>query len=1258
MARLEIRLFGHFEARLGGAPVEMPTRQTALLLALVALEPDRPTSRASLAALLWPSREEEQARTSLRQALYRLRTALSDAEPFPLEITPRWVRLCANRADIDAAALSAAGEDPDALERVLQRVSGAPLEGLEPSGDELETRLTTERTRLRRLLSDALATLSTARLTERRFADVEAAASRGLALDPFDEVALRNLMSALAHQGRRNAALDAYRQAAERLRTGLAVAPQEETTALWRDLRQRPSRRDAERPVPTGDPALVGPATPADRPAEPSTSGRHMRHVAVLHLIVPALQTALTDPDPEAAEAAVRPTLERIATAATRAGGSRLGGAGAEFAFAFGATTSQESPALSAALLALDLRDLSPSCGIHAGDGLAGKDWGQGLVAQVARQLAVAAAPGEIRLGPAAEAECRGALDLGERNSVDLPGTDMSLASWSVSGVGARAGWAARRARGLSRFVGRAEELAELERNAERARTSGRVVVVIGEPGLGKSRLVHEFLGRRDGARVFRADFSQLGSGSGLVALGGLVRTWLELPGEATAREVLAGAKEKLGGDGVELVPAVAVLLGLADHAGDWAQKSGERRRHLLVETMRLLLARAEAQTILVIEDAHWADAESVDILGHLVATLGATPVLVIVTCRPEFRQDWIRLPHVREIRLEGLAPDAAGALVEALAGERPDLALRKRLSEDAGGVPLYIEEVLRALEDAGDLGPMGGAGTRALGGLHIPPSIRGVLSLRIDRLAESDRSVLQAASIIGPTVPGDMLARLTGLSDDALSASLDTLAEADLLLPTGGFPARRLVFKHALTLEAAYRSVLPSRRQAMHRAMLELCQEVSAANPDEHVEEMADHARFGGMWSDAADLCKRAAIQAEARSSYHRAALFYDRALDALGRQPQTNRLRLEQADIHCRMRPALWMTGEYDRVVQGLARAEQMSEEAGDQRLLAEIRAQRAYFHSTDGRFDDGLELCRMADAAARGIDDALLHAEIAAARCQLLRFRGKYRDAIPSVEEHLPVWTGKHRHYRGLQLATRAVYVHSHLAACRGGLGQDDGARHHAETAVAIARETERPADLYIAMFHLGQVALDAGRPEEALTHFEKASEIARTSDLFYFAIWAKPNIAEALLEMGRVGEALPLLQDEDAGYGVVHDLIRAQWLAALAKGLSLSGDRGGAESKLREVLDAARRMQQPHLEQLALSRLALTAVRDAGAAEDLLHRAHTIATREGYAPDVSRIRARAAELGVGLPELFDEDPEGQRNARPDERGGRRA
>ncbi len=176
----------------------------------------------------------------------------------------------------------------------------------------------------------------------------------------------------------------------------------------------------------------------------------------------------------------------------------------------------------------------------------------------------------------------------------------------------------------------------------------------------------------------------------------------------------------------------------------------------------------------------------------------------------------------------------------------------------------------------------------------------------------------------------------------------------------------------------------------------------------------------------------------------------------------------------------------------------------------------------------------------------------------------------------------------------------------------------------------------------MFHLGQVALDAGRPEEALTHFEKASEIARTSDLFYFAIWAKPNIAEALLAMGRVGEALPLLQDEDAGYGVVHDLIRAQWLAALAKGLSLSGDRGGAESKLREVLDAARRMQQPHLEQLALRRLAMTAVRDAGAAEDLLHRAHTIATREGYAPDVSRIRARAAELGVGLPELFDDRP----------------
>ena len=1258
MARLEIRLFGHFEARLDDEPVHIPTRQTLLLLTLLAAEQGRAVSRASLAALLWPERSEEQSRTSMRQALYRLRGALEAADPFPLEIDPRWVRLKTECVDIDAVQLVEAMNDAAALEKALEQITGSPLDGVEGAGSETESRLATERTRLRRILLDGLERLSLLYSDERRYAEMEAIARRRLAIEPFDEAALRDLMTALARQGRRNAALDVYQSSTARLRAELSVAPSEATNELWKEIRQSKGPAAADDCHPPAKPRPE--KSQAAETVEPAIiDASHIRHIAVLHIILPTFGESLMAADPEAAEKTAGKTLDQIGTIAKRRGGVQVGATGSEVTYAFGAAAPLERPALSAVMVGLDLCALGAICGLEAGDGLTGAGLSQGQVSHLARHLALGTTPGRMLLGPGAEAECRGALDLYPADGMLVPGLDAPLPRWHAKGDAARDGWAARRARGLSRFVGREEELTELSRLADRTADGGRVVVVTGEAGLGKSRLVHEFLLSRPDAKVHRVDFAAQGKGSGLFAFGSLVKAWVGLPHDAPAQDTMATAEERLISTpiGRDLLPAVAVLLDLPDRFGDWTRQSSERRRSLLAESIRAVLENdsRDAPAIFVVEDAHWADAEGVEVLSRLVTTFSAARLMMVVTARPEFEHDWIKLPHVRQIRLEGLRPDAAAVLVDDLLGNASAPAdFRERLSRDAGGVPLYIEEVMRALKEADDFNfnapPVSPTTTRTLGGFHIPSSIRGVLSLRIERLSEADRRVLQAAAVIGGDVSEALLASLSGVTGDALTAALDALSEANLLLRTQSFPERHYAFQHALTLEAAYRSILPSRRQVLHRAMLDLCDRRYADTLAEHVEEMADHARFGGLWPRAADLCKRAALQAEGRSSYHRAALLYDRALDALERQPQTDALRLEQADIHCRMRPALWMTGEYDRVVQGLVRAQEMSEQAGDRRLLAEIQAQRAYFHSTDGRFDEGLKLCRAAEVAAQGIDDALLHAEIAAARCQLLRFRGRYSSAVHAIEQQLHVWTGEHRHYRGLQLATRGVYVHSHLSASQAGLGHDEAARHHADTALAIARETERPADLYIAIHHGGQVALDAGRVEEALKLFNESLEIARTSDLFYFAAWAKPNIGEALLATGQVGRALDLLRDRAKRDHVVHELIRMQWLAALGKGLTLDGDPDGAKSALRPVIEAARRMEQPHLEQLALRRMALAmARRDDGAAAGLLREALAIALREGYAPDLARIRTHAAELSIDLSDNRDA-PSREDDARP--------
>ncbi len=1236
-------MLGRFEARLDGRPVEMPTRHCELLLALLALEPDRPLGRDMLATLLWPDRNEAQARTSMRQALYRLKNALQGADPFPLEIDARWVRLDAKAVTLDAVGLNDTSTVPGAPANMLDIAGTVPLDGLDPEGEELATRLDLERSRLRRLLQDAMLRQSESLTTERKFADVEALARRRLALEPYDEAALRDLMTSAALQGRRNAALDAYRTVAARLRDALSVAPEPETQALYDQIRTGKLETKIPEP-PHPEPAVEPEPVPEPATHKEPPSSDAVRYIAVLHVIGRGLTSALLTSDPETAEAEERQLYARLDEIAARSGGSRLMQQGAEAAYVFGTSRPDEEPALSAAVAALDMSRFSTAAAVHSGDALTGSSPGSGPVALLAREIAMATPAGEARLSSAARAECRGALDIVTASEISVAGLPEPLPTWRISGTASNGdGWAARQARGLSAFVGRQESLAQLARYAEDSRSGPRVVLITGEAGLGKSRLVQEFLRRHARcAHISRVSFPPRAHNGSTLSFGALLRAWADPDGNAPAEVVLDTATASLGDAAADYLPALAFLLDRPDLSGDWMQKSRDHRRRDLVEAIRVILElRAQDdQSVLVVEDAHWADQGAVAILDRLVSTLGSTRLLMLVTCRPEFENDWARLPHASQLRLDGLDTEAAQELVRSLIGDAQALPeLGRRLAQEAGGIPLYIEEVLRSISEAGHALPgTGGPEPRNLSGLTIPPSIRGVLALRIERLGDADRKVLDAAAVIGASVPEPLLAPLSGLDPDTLSEALDGLAAADLLLRVRSLPFREYTFKHALTLEAAYRAILPSRRQALHRTALELCERVYAGELDAHVEEMADHARLGGLWERAADLLEQAADKAVTRSAYQRAVPLFDRALDAAARLEQTAAQKLRQADLHRRMRGSLMMVGEFEKTEHHLLAAEALSVEAGDRIAMAEARIHMAYYHATDGGFDTLFRCCDLAEEDSSGLDEPMLLAEIASARLQGLRMRGEFAQAARQFRDLPDAYSGTNRLFRGQHLGTRLLWACCHLSVCHAYAGDDAAVERVQQEAHAVAAETRRPVDQQYARHSAGVVARVSGRPEEAMRHLEEALDIVRQTDLVFFEAWILSNMGETLLDMGDIDRAMEVLRSaaEDMAPRTAR-VLRVLVDSALGKGQVLAGQYEKAEATLTRVIAEAQVMGHRNFEQLALRRVAgAVAHRDLSLAETHLRASLRIADETGNQRDRGRGLKLARELGIEIVE----------------------
>jgi DNA-binding SARP family transcriptional activator/predicted ATPase len=962
-------------------------------------------SREQLASVFWERSAEEQARASLRQTLSSLRRILPDAPPL-LSAESDAVWLDELSVEVDALQFRhlATDRSADSLAKAVALYRGALLNGFGLREEPFEQWMIVERRWFHERAVDLLTEL-VGRYEQSGESDrAIAMASRVLTLDPTLEWAHAVLMKLYARTGRRDAAVRQYRECARVLNTELGIAPAESTQRLAAQIQS-----DAGGDRKPTDSAMV-----VEEPAWPSGVAARASHEAGSATTLPAERKHLSvlcarvrDPtgvlDHETALERVDAALKAMADAVQRFGGTVTQLRSDGVTALFGAPVAHEDHAVEACYAALAMRErisvlldgsFDVRIGVHSGEAIVrtiGEGGSQhydalGSVPQLANQIDLALAAGEIGVSADTVRCAEGFIELSEHPArplpVATPPVDIFLLR-TKSELLLR--WNARTTRGLTHFVGREAEMARLQGMLERAgRSAGQVCAVVGDPGVGKSRLVHEFVNSEQAAgwTIFETGATSHDTSTIYLPLANLLRTWVGI----AARDTLAEAASKLR-RGVEAIdpalastcPALAAMLDLPPDDPQWEMASPPQRRKRTLEAVAsfVICASEHHPLILVVEDLHWIDDGTQAVLDHLVDLIGASRVLLLVTHRPEYRHTWFGKSYYTQLHLDSLDTESAMLLLQTLLGDGSEHStLSRRLIERTGRTPLFLEESVRALADTGALVGQKGAYqiTRAIDTFEIPSTVHAVLASRIDRLSVQQKSLLQMAAVIGHEFSIDLLQQIADLDRERLLDLLADLQAAEFLYQTRLLPRQQYTFKHALTHRVAYASVLKERRRSMHVRLVDVIEQLYAQRLEEHVERLAHHAIAGELWDKAVHYLYQSAGKALQQFAYQQAVDHLIKGLEiirTLPRSPALLRQELEyQKVLGVTMMAAKgWAAKE---VLDAYTQARTLCEELGDKTELFTVLRGEGQYRMIRGESEIARELGNRCTALTAGSHD----------------------------------------------------------------------------------------------------------------------------------------------------------------------------------------------------------------------------------------------------------------------------------------------
>ncbi len=939
-----------------------------------------------------------------------------------------------------------------------------------------------------------------------------------------------------------------------------------------------------------GQAVAAGTAAPVRSPAPETYTPKHLaekiltskaalegerKQVTVLFADLKGSMELLADRDPEETRKLLDPVLTLMMDAVHHYEGTVNQVMGDGIMALFGAPLAHEDHAVRACYAALRMQDavrhyseelrraqgveVQIRVGVNSGEVVVrsiGSDLRMdytavGQTTHLAARMEQLAAPGSIRLTAETLRLAEGFIQVTPLGPVPIKGLGEPIEVFELVGAGAaRTRLEAAARRGLTRFVGRNAELEQLRDALDRASLGhGQVVAVVGEPGVGKSRLFwelthsHRILFEKGAMPPSRSPGGWLIVQSASVSYGKataylpvieLLRGYFEIESRDDARKI----REKVTGKVLTLAPALAsvvpaflALLDVPVEEASWhALDPLQRRQQTLDAVKRLLLRESEVQPLVVIfEDLHWIDGETQTLLDSLIDSLPAARLLLLVNYRPEYSHAWGGKTYYRQLRIDPLPPESADELLAALLGTDVALGpLKRLLVERTEANPLFLEESVRALVETAALAGERGVYqlTRPVEQLKIPTTVQAILAARIDRLAPEAKRLLQAAAVIGKDVPMPLLLAIADAPEHEVRAELTHLQAAEFLYETRLFPDLEYTFKHALTHEVAYGGLLHERQRALHARITEALERLSTERVAEQAERLAHHALRGELWEKAVAYLREAGLRAMARAANREAIVHLEQALGALRHLPETRETTELTIDIHFDLRNALLPLGDRARMGEHLLEAEALARTLGDQHRLGRIATFMVFRCLVSGDYDKAVRFGQEALSIGRTLGDRSIEVVATSFLGMTHAARGESSDAAALLERNVAL-EGDLRYERFGAPVIQSALSGAFLADVLSQLGRFDEAIEHAEAAVRTAEAADHPYTLNWTLFDLGRAHLRRGDLPRATRVLERGLDLCRMWQFVVATSVGAATLGTAYALAGRADEALPLV-----------------------------------------------------------------------------------------------------------------------------------
>ena len=853
--------------------------------------------------------------------------------------------------------------------------------------------------------------------------------------------------------------------------------------------------------------------------------------------------------------------------------------------------------------------ELAVRVGIHTGlvvvgelgDGVRHEQLALGETPNLAARLQVLAEANTVVIGASTHRLLHGLFKCESLGTPTLKGASASFAIYRVLGESDSQSWLEVASRiGLTLLVGREQEVALLLELWEQAKDGrGQVVILSGEPGIGKSRLIQVARERLAAEPHIRLECrcSPYYQNSALYPLIELLSRVLHWSREDASEEKLQKLEQTLAQHRLALpdvVPLVAslLLLPLPERYPPLTLSPERQKQKTLEAILALLLAiAAQRPMLLIVEDLHWIDPSSLEFLGSLLDQAATATILTLWTARPEFRPPWASRSHLTHLTLSRLTHKETETMVERVIGSKGLPAeVFTQIVNKTDGVPLFVEELTKMVVESGLLHEREGRYelVDSLPPLAIPTTLQDSLMARLDRLSgvQAVKEVAQLGATLGRTFPFELLQAVSPIDEETLREALSRLVDTELLYQGGLPPQTTYTFKHVLIQEAAYNSMLKSTRQQHHHRIARVLAQRFPETAEIHPELLAHHYTEGGLWTQAIEYWQRAGERALQRSAHAEAIGHFTAGLKLLETLPNTPERTQQELALQMALGTSLMATKGVSapEAEQAYARARELCPLVGDVPHLFPVLWGLCVAHIQQGKLRNARELGEQCLTLAQRIQDSAIILEAHAVVGICLYFMGELAPARAHLEQGIALYDPEQHRSHAFQYGFEpGVLCRFFMAKTLRLLGYPDQALQRSQEALTMAKELAHPQSLAFALY--ASAVVHHSRREWQLIKERAEAEIALSTDQGFplWLAWGTIFGGRVLAEQGQAEEGIAQMRQGVTAFDAIRSrLLRPYCLALLAEAHGKLGQTEAGLAVLAEALAVVPENGEHHYE----------------------------------------------------------------------------